>query len=87
MDECGHRPAGRVAGRNRFEGAQVGPHFFEVDFRREEAQALLRDLNLRREVIGLRCEDDDAGVEELLALDLGDDADDGIVVPGATATA
>src|SRR3954451_22584732 len=85
LDQRGDRPAAGVAGRYRLEGAQVGANLCKVDLRREEAQTLFRHFDLRREVVGFRREDDDAGIEDLLPLDLGDDADDGVVVPGAAA--
>ncbi len=76
-------PAARLARRDRLKHVEVPPQLLEVDTGSERQEPLLVDLDVRLEVGGGACEEDDADVEKLLAVNLGHNAHDGVAVPGA----
>jgi hypothetical protein len=57
----------------------VVPNKIEIDLRPERAEALIVDVDAGFKKALLQAEDDDARVDELFALDAGDDANDCVV--------
>jgi hypothetical protein len=70
---------GGICGADSREGFDVVANQVEIDLRPERAEALIVDVDAGFEEALLQAEDNDAGVDELFALDARDDANDCVV--------
>ena len=75
-------PAVGVAGADAGNGVEVIADEFDVGFGPEGAEAGGIEVDAGVEILLLEAEDDDGGVDELLALDAGNDAEDGVIKGG-----
>ena len=79
LAELGDGTGCGICGADFRESFQVITNEVEVDIWPEGAKALVVDVDAGFEEALLQAEDDDACVEELFALDTGDDANDCVV--------
>ena len=68
-----------ICGADSREGFDMTANQIEIDLWPERAEALIVEVDAGFEEALLQAEDDDSGVDELFALDAGDDADDCVV--------
>jgi hypothetical protein len=68
-----------ISGTDSREGFDVVANQIEIDLRPEGAEALIVDVDAGFKETLLQAEDDDAGVDELFALDARDNANDCVV--------
>jgi hypothetical protein len=79
LRQGGDGTGGGVSGTDTGDGFEVLADEVDVDLRPEGLEARLVEVDAGGEVALFEAEDDDARVDELLALNAGDDADDGVI--------
>jgi hypothetical protein len=79
LRELGDRTRGGVGGADAGKGFEAAADQLQIEFRPEGVEAVVVDVDAGFEEALLEAEDDDAGVDELFALDARDDADDCVV--------
>ena len=77
--EAGDGAGGGVCGADFGEGFEVFADEGNVEIGPEGVEARLVDVDAGFEELAREAEEDDAGVDELFALDAGDDAEDGVI--------
>jgi hypothetical protein len=82
LGETGDGPGGSVALTDAGDGVEVLADEIGVGLGPESAQALWIESDAAVEVALFETEYDDGGVDEFLAFDAGDDAEDGVIKRG-----